>query len=151
VVWSWEAVDRQRNRSIDLRSIKEGVSVGEVVDILTLEEKARLQTYAGTVRLWGTTLARRNIWERMREGDHVLFVPSGSGVYSFYGKVLFTSHNVALAQRMEDLEVWPEEGRRYEFVFFVDNFREIAIPKKKGQCDSSLGSGNPSPVYESRK
>jgi len=117
--------------SSHLRSISEGVLIEQILDALTENEKARFESLDRTIRVWGTTSARRNIWESMREGDHVLFVPSGSGMYTYYGEVSFFTHNAALAQKMENLGIWPKEGRKYEYLFFVGNFKEISIPKRK--------------------
>lgn len=114
-----------------MRSISEGIPIDKIADVLTQEEKGKLRAFTESVRLWGTRPTMRNIWKSIREGDHILFVPSGSGFYKFYGEALFISHNAALAQEIENLGIWPEEGRKYEYVFFIDSFREISISKKR--------------------
>ena len=82
------------------------------------------------VRLWGTTSERSNILRTMKKDAHVLFVPSGTGTDQFYGQAFLTIHNAPLARRMEELGIWPEDGRNYEHIFFIKDFREISIPKK---------------------
>ena len=115
------------------RSIKDGVSIAFIKSALKREERERPERIYkdGRVRVWGTEPKRkmRTIWEKMRDGDILLFSPKGTGRYKYYGEVAFTSHNKELAKRLQEL-VWEKEGQKYEHIFYVKNLREINIPKE---------------------
>jgi len=113
-----------------LRSISRGIDLDKIENVLTEEEKGSLKQLGQMVRLWGTTSERSNILRTMKKDAHVLFVPSGTGTDQFYGQAFLTIHNAPLARRMEELGIWPEDGRNYEHIFFIKDFREISIPKK---------------------
>lgn len=117
---------------LHLKSIRDGISLGLIEDVLRSEEKEMLQRIYQDkqIRVWGTLPSLKSTWEAMEVGDIVLFSPRGSGCYKYYGEIAWKIQNKDLARKMEEL-FWKKEGEKYEYIFFMKNFREISIGKEK--------------------
>jgi len=71
---------------------------------------------------WGCVDNLKGSWDKMREGDYVLFYVKG--IFKFYGKVLCKQYSDQLSDAL-----WPRKNKNaWGSVFFLDDIREISIP-----------------------
>jgi len=74
------------------------------------------------IRAWGCVDNLKGSWDKMREGDYVLFYVKG--VFKFYGKVLCKQFSDQLSDAL-----WSRKNENaWGCVFFLDGIREISIP-----------------------
>jgi len=114
-----------------LTSISEGIPLSQVRSFLEPTEISKVEALADQrVRVWGALPTKTSTWKRMKEDDWFLFTTSGTGLYEYCGKILTTCRNPGLARRLEEVGIWPHEGRKYEYIFFLKGVKRIAIKKK---------------------
>jgi hypothetical protein len=110
-------------------SIQPPVPMDRLARFLDAADLARLRDiYAGRpVPTWGVTPGDRGAnlrkWERITPGDVVLMARAGHLIAS--GTVTHTTHNRPLAT-----ELWgsDEDGETWEYLYFLDDVRDQAIP-----------------------
>mgnify|MGYP000651510553 CR=1 FL=1 len=113
-----------------IKSISEGIPLNQIIDIIKSPVISSMPKDQ-RIRVWGALPTKRSTWRRMKEDDWFLFATSGTGLYEYCGRILTTSHNPKLAEKLEEMGFWPREGRKYEYIIFLKDVRKIAISKKK--------------------
>lgn len=125
-----------------LHTISEGIVFDAVRPVLSRFELANLPSIAQDkkLRFWGCRKGAITLWERMGRDDIVLFVPKQLGVYTDYGRVALKSQNPALAEEMQRTGYWPGG---FEYIFFIKDYKRIAIPKVDVNKMANWGPGVP--------
>ena len=78
---------------------------------------------SGEVRIWGAVPGKNTpLWERMQPGDQVLFYQDGRFVTVC--TLIHKTQNQSLARYLWSSD---QKGRSYEFIFFLDQLRDIDI------------------------
>ncbi len=100
---------------IDYEIIKDHLDQ-EGKEILSKEKK---------IYAWGCSETQKSRWDRMRNGDLVLFYVKGT--LEYVGEVIYKKINSGLSDAL-----WKRksDGKPWSCVFFLKNIREISIPIK---------------------
>ena len=112
-------------------TIENDVMIDEVSDLLSPDELAALQEIYpdGKMKVWGVTPGAKGQnakkWERMNEGDVTLLSQSG-GIFAS-AVTTYKTHNKELAV---NLWKYDDNGQTWEYVYFLDEVKEQAIPYK---------------------
>ena len=110
------------------------IDKGEVARFLTESQLGRLST--DRLRAYGlgnlTTDRNQRMVEKMMEGDHLVF---------YFDKMLRSMGRVVQVVESEDLSLWLFGDRRYKFVVFLDDFRELGLPAST-MAESLYGKGD---------
>lgn len=103
-------------------TIKHGVPFGRIEDHLTPEGRVILGREE-VIYAWGNREGKKAEWNRMSEGDTVIFYASKNFVMA--GKIIFKQHSADLA-----LAMWPpdEKGNPWAYTFFISGLQYFRIP-----------------------
>ncbi len=105
-------------------TIKNGIPF-EVISKYLNQEGVKKVGGEEVVYAWGNRESRKTRWEKMSDGDTVIFYANKRLVMA--GEVYFKQHSRELA-----LAMWPpdENGNPWEYTFFLRNLKYISIPIK---------------------
>jgi len=105
-----------------LSTIKHGVPYERIAPFLTDEGRAKVLEQE-VIYAWGNREGTKSRWEKMQNGDTVVFYAHGRLVMS--GEVYYKQHSPQLA-----LAMWPrdEHGNPWEYTFFIKNLNYMSIP-----------------------
>lgn len=105
-----------------LSTIKHGVPYSRIEPYLTGEGKKILQKQE-IIYSWGNREGKRGEWEKMQNGDVVIFYAKGDFVMA--GNVIYKQHSSELA-----LAMWlpDENGQPWAYTFFLNDLRYFKIP-----------------------
>ena len=110
-----------------LQSIEGIIPIDNLKDALSSEEEAELRRIYpnGRVRLWGARPGLKNVWDKLENGDYVLFY--NRNYFICIAEAAFKTVNSALA-----MKVWGEyeDGETWENIFFVKNIRKLNLHRK---------------------
>lgn len=103
-------------------TIKNGVPLERIQDFLD-EEEIKILSQEEVIYAWGNREGTAHAWERMQDGDLVIFYAQKRLVMT--GEVYLKKHSPDLA-----LALWPpdEKGNPWEYVFFLKNLEYISMP-----------------------
>ncbi len=103
------------------------LTISQIANFLTSQQTQILKEYYpnGKIAIWGITPPNRKKWEKIHEGDLVLF--SGNGGIFTSAVVGYTMHNPKLAEYLWDKD---GQGRCWEYIYFVSDVTNISIPYK---------------------
>jgi hypothetical protein len=104
-----------------LSTIRNGVDYKRIEPYLDQPLKAILSKQK-KICAWGCVDNLKGSWDKMHEGDYILFYVKG--VFKFYGKTLCKQYSDQLSDAL-----WPRKSKNaWGCVFFLDDIREISIP-----------------------
>ncbi len=103
------------------------LTIAKIASYLTSQQIQTLEEYypVGQITVWGIVPKNKNKWERIHEGDIVLF--SGNGGIFASAIVGYTMHNPELAEYLWDRDV---NGNCWEYIYFVSDVTNISIQYK---------------------
>lgn len=114
-----ENLQKSIENSIDISFARKYLSNGFVDEILK---------YSGGegIRCFALTKNSKPTYDKINNGDEVLFSKKNTGLFTHYGVVIGKVHNVDFGENL-----WPELGKNpWEYIYFVGNITQVNIDKK---------------------
>lgn len=110
------------------KTIEGGYKKNELQRFFSPEDKEGLKD-VDTLMIWGNKPSLKSRWDKMQKGDWVLFYQHGD--ISFAGKLLYKTHNKAIADELWGPQVG-EDGKpvSWEYVFFLTDMKPVNKPYK---------------------
>jgi len=115
-----------------IHSVEKGVDLGTVKNLINESEMRNIEKFFDDkIFLWGAFSQgrSRSAWDRMEEGDILLFRVKGEP-FSFYGEVAFKTINKELAEDVwgKNYDCGPDSqqyGETWECIYFIKNREEF--------------------------
>lgn len=118
----------ETSREHFLATLESGYPLDEVRPFLSDEEVQQFQEKK-SLYIWGNQKAKHGSWKKMQIGDWVAFYAKGEFVY--VGRCTFKKHSAELARQLWGNDPKkPDKNQTWEFTFFLDEIRPIALPLK---------------------
>lgn len=110
------------------KSIEAPVNIQFAQLYLPKELINEIMTKAGQegIRCWAVSSKRQSIYNKIEEGNIVLFTEKGTGKFTHQAEVVTKTDNVIFGDAL-----WPIKGDNpWKYIYFLKNIRHISIDKK---------------------